>query len=104
MRLLVPCPSCHRHVESDEAACPFCQAALVPSLGSRVCHGPCSGHASPSLSRAGLVAVGAALLCASCMRSVVYAYGPAIIPDASHPTADASSQADSQGDGSDAKE
>jgi hypothetical protein len=25
---LVPCPTCHRHVVHDEAACPFCAAPL----------------------------------------------------------------------------
>lgn len=25
---LVPCPSCQRHVKSEENACPFCEAAM----------------------------------------------------------------------------
>jgi hypothetical protein len=36
MRSLVPCPSCWRHVESNETACPFCEAALVPSLAKQM--------------------------------------------------------------------
>ena len=32
MRSLIPCPSCQRHVESTETACPFCETALVPDL------------------------------------------------------------------------
>ena len=99
MRSLVPCPSCSRHVESNETACPFCQAALVPSPDTRACHGPCSGHASPRLGRASLIAVGAALLCASCLRSGGIHYGlPAIVPDAGHPTVDAGGQTDSESD------
>jgi len=30
--LLVPCPSCSRHVRVGEDACPFCRAALPASL------------------------------------------------------------------------
>jgi hypothetical protein len=41
-----------------------------------------------------MMAVGATLLCASCMRSAVVEYGPAIIPDAARPTVDAGAQPD----------
>jgi hypothetical protein len=82
MRSLIPCPSCRRHVESSETACPFCEAALVPSPDASVCHGPCSGHTSPRLGRVAMMAVGTTLLCAACTRSAVVEYGPAIIVDA----------------------
>lgn len=32
MSILVPCPSCSRHVRSNEAACPFCSGALPTQL------------------------------------------------------------------------
>jgi len=86
MRSLIPCPSCHRHVESIETACPFCEATLVPSPDGRVCVGPCSGHPSPRLGRVAMMAVGTTLLCAACMRSPVVEYGPAIVPDAGDQT------------------
>jgi hypothetical protein len=92
MRSLAPCPSCHRHVESEETACPFCQMALVPVKDSSVCQGPCSGHASPRLGRAAMMAVGAALLCASCLPSGTAAYGAAIVPDAGGQTGGAGGQ------------
>ncbi len=94
MRSLVPCPSCNRHVESDEPACPFCEAALIPAPSSGICQGPCSGHPSPRLGRAALMAAGAALLCASCMRSGVVEYGVAIIPDGGGQNVDAGMQTD----------
>src|SRR5580704_2008427 len=95
MRSLVLCPSCHRHVESDETACPFCQAALVPSPDPRACHGPCSGHTSPRLGRLAMIAAGATLLCAACGRSYVVEYGPAMLLDAGHQKVDAGGQTDS---------
>jgi hypothetical protein len=102
MRSLIPCPSCHRHVESTETACPFCQMALVPRASSGACQGPCSGHPLPRLGRAALVMAGAALLCAACQSSTVAAYGAAIIPDAGQSvdaagqTVDASTDADAK--------
>lgn len=33
-RALIPCPSCHRHVVADEAACPFCTQNM-PSVSRR---------------------------------------------------------------------
>jgi hypothetical protein len=86
MRALILCPACHRHVESEETTCPFCQTALVPAPDSSVCQGPCSGHASPRLGRVAMMAAGAALLCAACGRSVTVEYGPAMIPDAGEQT------------------
>lgn len=35
MTPLVPCPSCARHVRSNEASCPFCEGALPAGLGAR---------------------------------------------------------------------
>lgn len=98
MRALVPCPSCHRHVESAETACPFCRGTLVPSLDASPCQGPCSGHASPQLGRVAMMAVGATLLCAACMRSVTVEYGPAIVLDAGGHTVDAGGQIDAAAD------
>lgn len=94
MRSLIPCPSCQRHVESTETACPFCETALVPSSDSSVCHGPCAGHKSPRLGRVAMMAVGTTLLCAACMRSAVVEYGPAIIPDSGGEAVDAGGQTD----------
>ena len=79
MRSLVPCPCCQRHVKAGETACPFCRTALVASPDSNVCQGPCSGHAFPRLGRVALLAVGATLLCAECMRSTIVEYGVPII-------------------------
>ena len=98
MRSLVPCPSCRRHVESVEATCPFCATPLVQAPDERVCQGPCSGHVSPHLARAALIAVGATLLCASCFRSVTYHYGTPSIPDTGQGPVDAGSQDDAAPD------
>ncbi|MBX3233895.1 MAG: hypothetical protein KIT84_31595 [Labilithrix sp.] len=35
MSPLVPCPSCARHVRSNEPCCPFCQSELPVGLGGR---------------------------------------------------------------------
>jgi hypothetical protein len=58
MSHLLPCPTCNRHVDTGETACPFCAAAL-----------PASFRAAPPplvpprrLARAALVAAGTALL------------------------------------------
>ncbi len=100
MRSLVPCASCNRHLESHEATCPFCGAARTPEIDPGVCTGPCGGHASPRLSRAALVAVGATLLCASCFRGGAAAYGTYVgpIPDGGMQGTDAGSR-DDGGDG-----
>jgi len=73
MSQLVPCPACQRHVESNEASCPFCEAALSQT---RPCAGGCSSPPA-RLARAALVAAGAALLGASCSssQSTVVPYG-----------------------------
>jgi hypothetical protein len=102
MSSLVLCPGCDRHVKSDDTACPFCQAALVSQPVSAACQGPCSGHRSPRLGRAALMAAGAALLCAACGRSTTAAYGVAIFPDAGAQTVDAGTQTDAGVDSSDA--
>ena len=98
MTSLIPCPSCQRHVESTETACPFCETTLVPSPDASVCQGPCSGHASPRLGRVAMMAVGTTLLCAACTGSPLPAYGPAPIPDASGQTVDAGGQTDAAPD------
>jgi len=94
MKSLALCPGCARHVKPDETVCPFCQGALVPQAASLPCQGPCSGHRSPRLGRAALMAAGAALLCAACGRSTTAAYGIAIVPDAGAQTVDAGPDAD----------
>jgi hypothetical protein len=97
MKSLVLCPGCDRHVKSDDTACPFCQAALVPKAASVACQGPCTGHRSQRLGRAALMTAGAALLCAACWRSTFSAYGTSPFVDAGRKTEDAGSQADAGG-------
>ena len=77
MSCLAPCPACNRHVSSDETACPFCSAALPDSFRCQPVRRPMSGR----LSRAGLLAAGAALMGAEACTAVPE-YGAAIIPDA----------------------
>jgi hypothetical protein len=62
-------------VNAEETVCPFCAAALTPRPDPRACCGPCSGHALPRLGRAALAAIGATLLCASCLPSGGVHYG-----------------------------
>lgn len=56
---LVPCASCHRHVRASEAACPFCSSAL-PRATAR------DQVATTGLSRAAVLALGAALSIVAC--------------------------------------
>ena len=102
MSSLVLCPGCGRHVKSDDSNCPFCQAALVSRPISADCQGPCTGHRSPRLGRAALMAAGAALLCAACQRSAVALYGGATF-DAGAQTTDARGQTDAPDSGDAAK-
>jgi len=76
MGALVPCSGCNRHVKSDEAICPFCQAALAPQA-SGACSGRCARPSPARLVSAALVAAGAALLGAGCesSQSAVVPYG-----------------------------
>jgi hypothetical protein len=77
MSCLAACPACNRHVSTHETACPFCEAALPESLR---CQPACV--APPGrLSRAALMAAGAALMGASC-GTPLPAYGGVIFPDA----------------------
>ncbi|HSY38301.1 MAG TPA: hypothetical protein VLA79_02200 [Polyangia bacterium] len=101
MKSLAPCPGCARHVKPDETVCPFCQEALVSQPVSVACQGPCTGHRSPRLGRAALMAAGAALLCAACQRSSAALYGGAIF-DSGAQTVDAGTQTDAGVDASDA--
>jgi hypothetical protein len=39
MAVLVPCPSCARHIAISEASCPFCASALPSDLESRAIPG-----------------------------------------------------------------
>ena len=77
MSCLAPCPACNRHVSSDETACPFCSAALPDSFRCQ----PVRQRAGGRLSRAGLLAAGAALIGAEACTAVPE-YGAPIIPDA----------------------
>jgi hypothetical protein len=58
MSCLAPCPACNRHVATDAAACPFCAATLPDSFRCEPTRQPRRGR----LSRAGLLAAGAALI------------------------------------------
>src|SRR3954454_702148 len=102
MSSLVLCPGCGRHVRSDDTACPFCQAALVSQPSANACQGPCCGHLSPRLSRAALMAAGAALLCAACGRSTFAAYGTSPAIDSGGQTVDSGGQTDAGVDAGDA--
>lgn len=57
MSCLAPCPTCNRHVATDETTCPFCSAALPDSFRCQPPRRP-----RGRLSRAGLLAAGAALI------------------------------------------
>ena len=57
MTCLAPCPACNRHVDTEAAACPFCSAALPESFRCQA-----RQRLRGRLSRAGLLAAGAALL------------------------------------------
>jgi len=102
MSSLVLCPGCGRHVKSDDTACPFCRAAVAPEAVPAACQGPCSGHRSPRVGRAALMAAGAALLCSACWRSTSSAYGTSPIIDAGEQTVDAGGQTDAGPDAGDA--
>lgn len=70
---LAACPSCARHVRTDEGRCPFCAAALPESFrGTPVVEAP-----SMRLSRAALYAVGVGALSLSAAQGCgsVPAYG-----------------------------
>jgi hypothetical protein len=98
MTCLAPCPACGRHVAVDAAACPFCSAPLPESFRrDHVC------QRSPGrLSRAALVAAGAALLGAEACWSGSAAYGVAVVEDASagRPAADGGATGGSDGSAS----
>jgi hypothetical protein len=70
-------------VKSEESACPFCQAELLP----RACAGRCFAPPEARLGRAALVAA-AALLGVACQNttSVAPPYGIAPHPDTGAPT------------------
>jgi len=72
MSCLAPCPACNRHIAIDETACRFCSAALPDSFRhEHACRRQAPGH----LSRAALMAAGAALLGAASCLSTSAAYG-----------------------------
>jgi hypothetical protein len=57
---LLPCPSCERHIRSDETACPFCHQSVLFCSGGR-----CAESSERTLSRAAVLFLGAAAV-ASC--------------------------------------
>jgi len=71
MSNFVPCPACNRHVLSAEIACPFCTAALPESLRLQTPAPRPPGR----LSRAALLAAGAALMGAEACSTAVPVYG-----------------------------
>lgn len=77
MTCLAPCPACNRHVSAHEAACPFCAAALPDTFRCQ----PARVVAAGRLSRAAMIAAGAALMSASC-NNATPVYGVPIQPDA----------------------
>ena len=91
MSALVPCPSCNRHVKSDETSCPFCQAAVAP-VAAKACTGRCASPSPARLVSAALVAAGAALLGAGCENS-----NSTIVPYGIPPHFDAGTPADGAG-------
>jgi hypothetical protein len=38
--VLVPCPSCARHIATSETICPFCSTAIADDLSARAVPGP----------------------------------------------------------------
>jgi hypothetical protein len=67
MSHLAPCPTCHRHVEVVESACPFCAAVLSESFRAQ----PAPVPPPRRLSRAAMMAAGATLL-GACSAVPVY--------------------------------
>lgn len=74
MSNFVPCPACNRHVLSAETACPFCSAALPESrcLPESLCLQTPAPRPPGRLSRAALLAAGAALMGAEACSTPVY--------------------------------
>jgi hypothetical protein len=58
MSQFAPCPACNRHIVTDEIECPFCAAALPDSFREL----PARPAPRGRLSRAALMAAGAALI------------------------------------------
>jgi hypothetical protein len=73
---LLPCPSCERHVRSDETACPFCNQAVAFCANGR-----CAETGDRALSRAAVLFLGATALAACGKRdggggATITIYGP----------------------------
>ena len=81
---LVVCPSCHRHVRANDAACPFCRTAareaLMPAVAAAMLLGvgfAVSGCSSSNVAAADAAAVdGATTHASSSTASVTLLYGP----------------------------
>ena len=72
---LVPCPSCERHIRSDETACPFCTQPVAFCTSGR-----CAENGERALSRAAVLVLGATALAACGKRdggATVTLYGAA---------------------------
>ena len=65
MSHLAPCPSCNRHVDVAESACPFCATALPVAFRAQQRPAPVRGR----LGRAALMAAGATLMGAAACSS-----------------------------------
>lgn len=65
MSHLAPCPTCNRHVDVAESACPFCATALPVAFRARQPPAPLRGR----LGRAALMAAGATLMGAAACSS-----------------------------------
>jgi hypothetical protein len=73
MSQLLPCPACHRHVDTNEAACPFCGVVLPEAFraGRPLVPPP------RRLGRAALMAAGATLVgAAACSGNDAIGNGP----------------------------
>ena len=91
MSQLLPCPHCSRHHRVCEPVCPFCDGTLPTCKGAPSVMSPLG-----RMSRATLVAAGAALLgVSSCDKSVAPPYGGFYPP---WPAQDASADAPPAGD------
>ncbi len=82
--MLLPCPSCRRHVRSGAAACPFCDAALDGSAR------PDDAPDTRGWKRAAIFTFGAALSLTACSSTTTGSdASPQDSPAADSPTTDA---------------
>lgn len=86
MSVLVPCPSCARHIRGSETSCPFCGATTHGLLDSAPREAPRGLDPRRSLSRAALALASIAAVTA-CGKTTSSAYGgpPPTMADAAPP-------------------